>query len=197
MASPPCKMGLSFLLAAAGPPNAAAAVAAAEAAAAPPPPPAPPPAPPPPPPPRALPVLPPLASAGLSDGGRSALSPGGLVTPLPRHTCACGASFNRSLHYLHHISNAASAACDTPDAPLYLCEVPGCESAFRRKTDRAKHISCVHSKLRPFKCEAPGCDSAFFFSKDMRKHFATVREFSPVAPGSLTPAVLASPSSSR
>lgn len=104
----------------------------------------------------------------------------GLITPQPRHRCACGSSFNRSLNYLYHIGfGRTSADCDEVDVALYPCVVPGCDSAFRRKTDQAKHHSCVHSKSRPFKCGAATCDSAFFFRKDLHKHIATVRKYKP------------------
>jgi hypothetical protein len=96
-----------------------------------------------------------------------------LVTPDARHVCGCGAAFNRSLHYLYHVHNS-SAPCDVPSLPLFPCEIPGCHSAFRRKTDRAKHVSCVHARVRPFKCASPGCRSAFFFAKDEKKHYSTV-----------------------
>ncbi len=97
-----------------------------------------------------------------------------LVTPRARHTCKCGARFNRGLHYLYHV-NLGKEGCDQAEGPLYVCDHDGCESAFKRKTDRAKHVSCVHSKLRPYKCMECGC--GFFFQKDVRKHFETVRRW--------------------
>lgn len=100
-----------------------------------------------------------------------------LVLPDSRHSCRCGKTFPRFLNYLWHLSTN-TPGCDIIEGPLYPCHVPSCQSAFRRKTDRTKHVSCVHSKMRPFKCDAPGCSSAFFFSKDVKKHYSTVRTYS-------------------
>jgi hypothetical protein len=101
---------------------------------------------------------------------------GDLLIPSARHACRCGEKFTRSIHYLYHV-HEGNRGCNVVDGKLYPCDIPGCKSAFRRKTDRAKHKSCVHTKLRPFKCKDPSCDSAFFFGKDERKHYATVRKF--------------------
>jgi hypothetical protein len=99
-----------------------------------------------------------------------------LLTPAARHACRCGEKFTRSIHYLYHV-HEGKLGCDVVDGKLFPCDMPGCKSAFKRKTDKAKHQSCVHTKLRPFKCSSPSCDSAFFFGKDERKHFATVRTY--------------------
>lgn len=93
----------------------------------------------------------------------------------PRHTCACGFTFNRSLHYLYHISSSVSRShCDAPTYQIYLCETPGCHSGFRRKSDCVKHVASVHTRLRPFKCGKSGCESAFFMAKDLKNHCAAV-----------------------
>lgn len=97
-----------------------------------------------------------------------------LFSPKARHTCNCGKAFNRSLHYLYHVSSEASANCDVQDSDVFPCEVRGCKSAFRQKSDRAKHVSCVHRRMRPFKCKFAECQSAFFLEKDSKKHYATV-----------------------
>jgi hypothetical protein len=99
-----------------------------------------------------------------------------LLTPAARHACHCGEKFTRSIHYLYHV-HEGKPGCDVVEGKLFPCDMPGCRSAFKRKTDKAKHQSCVHTKLRPFKCSSPSCESAFFFGKDERKHFATVRKY--------------------
>ena len=87
-------------------------------------------------------------------------------------TCKeCNQTFPLKVRYLHHLVTAHGIT-HYESKQILLC--PRCPSAFLRNTDRSKHNSCVHEKVRPFSCTEPNCTSSFFFQKDLIKHKNTV-----------------------
>lgn len=58
------------------------------------------------------------------------------------------------------VSGVTSAGGESA-GKVWMCEEPGCEETFTRRTERIAHHTMVHRGPLDWKCEKPGCGKAF------------------------------------
>jgi len=52
----------------------------------------------------------------------------------------------------------------------YVCQVDGCEKAFRRGEHLKRHIRSLHTHEKPERCTYPGCGKEFSRKDNMQQH---------------------------
>lgn len=58
------------------------------------------------------------------------------------------------------------------DRRAYPC--PRCQRGFKQKSDRDRHVSGTHDKIKSFKCTVPGCGRPFSRHGQLKNHYKKV-----------------------
>lgn len=58
-----------------------------------------------------------------------------------------------------------NAVAESISKARYLCNWPGCDSAFSRTADRDRHVRTIHGNARRYYCSQPGCNKGALFWK--------------------------------
>ena len=59
------------------------------------------------------------------------------------------------------------------DTRGYVCDVPGCVTAFVRPEHLRRHVKSKHSANRPYECKVPECRTPFSRGDNLRDHYWT------------------------